>query len=213
MNSDKSENLKLKKKRVQNASKSSRKNKVKSKQANYQPMSGTIDLVSRNERSVTQVRNENSKLSRNLKSMNSFLTPILETAERTKIKSKNRFLVSKKYNNAMMPAKSKNWKENAKSYLTSSMKFGSGPSTSMSKYITNNTNIGDVYTPTSTTSHKINIKGSLLAKKKIGASKKCKKSESAKEDSSKNYKTIKTILKNNKPETKISSKIKVDSVS
>lgn len=47
---NKSEKLKLNKKRVANDSNSSRKTKVKSKQSNYQPPSGTIDLVSRNER-------------------------------------------------------------------------------------------------------------------------------------------------------------------
>lgn len=47
---NKSDKLKTKKKRITNGSNSSRKNKAKSKQTNYQPMSGTIDLVSRNER-------------------------------------------------------------------------------------------------------------------------------------------------------------------
>ena len=48
--SNKSDKLKTKKKRIVNGSNSSRKNKVKTKQDTYQPMTGTIDLISRNER-------------------------------------------------------------------------------------------------------------------------------------------------------------------
>jgi hypothetical protein len=46
----KADKSKCKKKRIANVSASSRKNKVKTKQDIYQPISGTIDLVSRNER-------------------------------------------------------------------------------------------------------------------------------------------------------------------
>lgn len=91
----------------------------------------------------------------------------------------------------MQPVKSKFSKDNIKSYLGNSMKFGQGPSTSMSKYKHNHTNIGDVYTPTSTTSAKINIKKSLLSKKKN------RKQESTKEEV-KNQNIIKSLLKNSK---------------
>lgn len=60
INSEKREGNKNKKKLFPAGSNSNRKNKVKSKQANYQPVSGKIDLVSRNDRSVTQIRNENN---------------------------------------------------------------------------------------------------------------------------------------------------------
>eukprot|EP00344_Euplotes_crassus_P011048 CAMPEP_0197018484 /NCGR_PEP_ID=MMETSP1380-20130617/80129_1 /TAXON_ID=5936 /ORGANISM="Euplotes crassus, Strain CT5" /LENGTH=209 /DNA_ID=CAMNT_0042445709 /DNA_START=813 /DNA_END=1443 /DNA_ORIENTATION=- len=178
LNSENSDNTKPKRKLFLTGSNSNRKNKVKSKQANYQPVSGKIDLVSRNDRSVTQVREENNK-----------------TLERGKTKSKNRFLVSKKYNNRMVSTKAKHSKDTIKSYLANSMKFASGPSTSMSKYAHNHTNIGDNFTPTSTTSNKINIKGSLLSKKKVASYKKSKKQESTKEEA-KNYKKIKSLLKN-----------------
>lgn len=58
LSSNKSDKLKLKKKRIINGSNSSRKNKVKTKQSNYQPSSGTINLVSRNDRCVTQNSND-----------------------------------------------------------------------------------------------------------------------------------------------------------
>lgn len=59
----------------------------------------------------------------------------------------------------------------------------------------------DVYTPTSTTSAKINIKGSLLSKKKMASHKKSRKHDSTKEEA-KNYKTIKSLLKNWKAQGK-----------
>lgn len=76
----------------------------------------------------------------------------------------------------MLPSKSKNSKINFKSYLGNSMKFvsGTGPSTSMAKHKNNNTLICDVNIPTSTISHKINIKNNLITKKKTVASKKKK---------------------------------------
>mmetsp|Transcript_12409 Transcript_12409/g.12447 ORF Transcript_12409/g.12447 Transcript_12409/m.12447 type:complete len:96 (+) Transcript_12409:1705-1992(+) len=95
----------------------------------------------------------------------------------------------------MVSTKAKHSKDTIKSYLANSMKFASGPSTSMSKYAHNHTNIGDNFTPTSTTSNKINIKGSLLSKKKVASYKKSKKQESTKEEA-KNYKKIKSLLKN-----------------
>lgn len=50
LTTNKSDKIKTKKKRIANGSNSSRKNKLKSKQGTYQPISGTIDLVSRNDR-------------------------------------------------------------------------------------------------------------------------------------------------------------------
>jgi hypothetical protein len=50
LSSNKSDKIKLKKNRIANGSNSSRKNKAKTKQTNYQPSSGTIDLISRNVR-------------------------------------------------------------------------------------------------------------------------------------------------------------------
>lgn len=50
LTTNKSDKIKTKKKRIGNGSNSSRKNKVKTKQDTYQPMTGTIDLISRNER-------------------------------------------------------------------------------------------------------------------------------------------------------------------
>lgn len=132
-----------------------------------------------------------------------FLFFNLETSDRTKIKSKNRFLVSKKYNNKMIPAKFKTSKDSFKSYLGHSMKFesGSGAGSSMAKYKTNNTHIIDIKTPTSSTSHKINPKSSLTAKKKICTHKKGRKTDYQREEV-KNYKTIKTMLKSVKNESK-----------
>lgn len=60
-NSEKKDPSKMKRKSLQNGTNSTRKNKVKSKQSNYQPSSGKIDLVSRNARIITQPKNENSK--------------------------------------------------------------------------------------------------------------------------------------------------------
>lgn len=165
--------MKTKKKRIANGSNSSRKNRVKSKQSNYQPISGTIDLVSRNERWVTQVSNDNSKhidmvISRQASHKR---TSSIETSERSDNQSKNRFLVSKKYSKRMVDPKLASGKDSIKSYLGSSLKYGT--STSIAKYQNNNnTNIIDAYTPTSTTSNKINIRGSLLARKWIGVTKK-----------------------------------------
>lgn len=70
----------------------------------------------------------------------------------------------------MAPSNSKLGKDNTRTYLAQSLKHGM--STSISKVQANHTNIGDVYTPTSSTSHKINIKGSLIAKKCMGFTKK-----------------------------------------
>lgn len=58
---NKSDKLKCKKKRIINGSNSSRKSKVKAKQSNYQPSSGTINLVSRNDRCTTQNSNDTNK--------------------------------------------------------------------------------------------------------------------------------------------------------
>jgi hypothetical protein len=90
-------------------------------------------------------------------------TNSIETSERSENQSKNRFLVSQKYSKRMVDTKLALGKDSIKSYLGSSLKYGA--STSIAKYQNNNTNIIDAYTPTSTTSHKINIRGSLLAKK------------------------------------------------
>jgi len=99
--------------------------------------------------------------------------------------------------------KSKHPKESTKSYLGISMKFGSGtgPSTSIAKYRNNNTNILEVNSPSSTTSHKINIKSNLMAKKKMWVTKKNRK-QIIKNNEAKNYKTIKNLLKNSKKEWK-----------
>lgn len=172
LSTNKSDKLKPKKKRIGNGSNSSRKAKVKSKQANYQPMSGTIDLISRNERWNTQISQENSKNMELLNSRKSShkRTNSIGTSDRSDNHSKNRFLVSKKYNPRMDPWKNMLSKENMKSCLTQSLKMGT--STSISKG-PNHTNIlGDAKTPTSATSTKINIKGSLLAKKWMGITKK-----------------------------------------
>lgn len=164
LTTNKSDKIKTKK-RIANGSTSSRKSKVKSKQSNYQPIAGIIDLVSRNERCITQVSNDNSKNIEKIISRKGShkRTTSIETSERSDTLSKNRFLVSKKYDKRMTETKSKLGKDSIKSYLGSSMKFGT--STSISKYQNNNTNINHAYTPTSTASHKINIRGSLLAKK------------------------------------------------
>lgn len=59
--SEKKDLTKLKRKFLQNGPHSNRKSKVKSKQTNYRPISGKIDLVSRNKVNTPQVKNENSK--------------------------------------------------------------------------------------------------------------------------------------------------------
>jgi hypothetical protein len=169
--SNKSEKGKKKKKRVGCGSNSSRKAKVKTKQDKYQPVSGTIDLISRNDRWITQTSEDNTfnvELLNSRKSSHKRTTSI-ESSERSDKHSKNRFLVSKKYNNRMIQGSGLSIKDHINSWMGKSYKFGT--STSISKYPVNNTNIFNVWTPTSTTSQKVNIKGSLIAKKWLGYSK------------------------------------------
>lgn len=112
--STKSDKLKLKKKRIANGSNSSRKNKVKTKISNYQPVSGQIDLVSKNERSVTQTSVEPNKINKpdadiasiQPRKLSHKRTSSIGTSERSDKKEKTKFLVSKKYNKQMAPISS-----------------------------------------------------------------------------------------------------------
>lgn len=177
--SNKSDKSKLKRKRIVNGSNSSRKNKVKSKQTNYQPSSGTINLISRNDMWVTTHSGNNKKgkvkryqvdiASLNSRKQSHKRTNSIGTSERSdnKEQSKNRFLVSKKYNKHMVPIQTQLSIDTMKSWLTKSLKFGN--SLSISK--NNNTNIHDVYTPTAKTT-KVNFKQHMLAKKCLGIAKK-----------------------------------------
>ena len=109
---------------------------------------------------MTQISHDNSKNLDKIMSRKSShkRTNSIETSERSEKQTKSRFLVSKKYNKRMVPARAKATKDTAKTYLGNSMKF--------SKYqYSNNTNIFDLYTPTSTSSQKVNLKGSLITKK------------------------------------------------
>ena len=166
----KADKSKCKKKRIANVSASSRKNKVKTKQDIYQPISGTIDLVSRNERWVTQNSNEHPVKVERLNSRKSSpkRTNSIESSEHSEKNSKNRFLVSKKYNKRMEPLKRSMYKEGPNSLLERSAKFGTN--SSISKYQSNQTHVLNVQTPSSTASQKMNLKGSLIARKCMGYS-------------------------------------------
>lgn len=144
--------------------------KIKCKNLNFHPMSGTIDLISRNEKCATQPSNENINANPSFDSRKSShkRTGSIGTSERSENKSKKRFLVSKKYNKNIS-ASNKLSSTNMKSCITKSLMFGT--STMMSKPSKNQTNIFDVLTPNSATSVKINLKGSLLAKKCLGIAK------------------------------------------
>ena len=113
-----------------------------------QPSSGTIDLLSINSRKGSHKR-----------------TGSIETSERSDNQSKQRFLVSKKYNQQMVPAKLTLSKDSMKSWLAKSMKFTTNSSSS--KPCKNHTNIVETSTPTFALS-KMNIKGNLLARKWLG---------------------------------------------
>lgn len=169
---NKSDKITVSKKRIDNGSQSNRKVKLKSTAANFHPPSGIIDLISRNDRWVSQISNEENACAHSINSRKSSHkhTNSIESSERSDNKSKQRFLVSKKYNKKMAPAKLTLSKDAMKSWLGNSLKIGT--STSISKPSKNQTNIFDAYTPSSSTSTKINIKGSLLAKKWMGIAKK-----------------------------------------
>lgn len=145
LSSHKSNSTKIKRKFVDGDSNSNRRIKVKTTNANYQPTSGTIDLISMISRKGSHKR-----------------VGSIETSERSDTKSKQRFLVSKKYSKQMGPTKTSSSKDNMNSCLTKSLKFAANSSTSNSNK--NQTNIVDSFTPTSM-STKINIKGSLIARK------------------------------------------------
>ena len=169
---NKSDKLKVAKKRIDNGSQSNRKVKLKSTTTNFHPPSGIIDLVSRNERWTSQISNEENIGAHSINSRKSSHkhTNSIESSDRSDNKSKQRFLVSKKYNKKMVPAKLTLSKDAMKSWLGTSLKLGT--STSITKPSKNQTNTFDAYTPSSSTSAKINIKGSLLAKKWLGIAKK-----------------------------------------
>lgn len=104
---NKSDKIAVSKKRIENGSQSNRKMKLKSTAANFHPHSGIIDLVSRNDRCVSQISNEDNACVHSINSRKSSHkhTNSIESSERSDNKSKQRFLVSKKYNKKMAPTK------------------------------------------------------------------------------------------------------------
>lgn len=131
LSSNKSDKIKLKNRRIVNGSSSSRKSKLTSKNVNYQPACGTINLIGKNDKSPELVESGLKVSSINSRKGSHKRTNSIETSERSDQKSKNRFLVSKKYNPQMSAQKAMSTKDNVKSCLSNSIKIGT--STSISK--------------------------------------------------------------------------------
>lgn len=98
LSSHKSDNFKVKKTFADRESSSNRRVKVKTTNANYQPSSGTIDSISLIPRKRSHKR-----------------VGSIETSERSDNKSKQRFLVSKKYSKQIGSAKGVLSKDNMNS--------------------------------------------------------------------------------------------------
>lgn len=168
--STKSEKAKPKKKsKKATGTSSGRKGLAKTNKINFHPRSGKITLISRNNTCASQCSNDKNHPINSRKGSHK-RTSSIESSEKGDRIASAKFLVSRKYNKNMPQARRKVPKDGAKSVLTKSIKIAPSSNRTKQSYLEGTT--FDAYTPTPSSTTKLNIKTTLLNKKQLGMWKK-----------------------------------------